>query len=138
MPANAHYPPERSEALTGAGLLCRSLVGQTPKEDPILEKHADLLLRALPTWDPDGFGCDMVAWYYGTQAMHQIGGRHWARWSVAMEKAALESQRQDGDRRGSWDPAGPWGGVGGRVYATAMMTLCLQGERRFVRLADAR
>jgi hypothetical protein len=39
----------------------------------------------------------------------------------------VDSQRQDGDEKGSWDPgACPWGSVGGRVYSTALMALCLE------------
>ncbi|MCZ6786390.1 MAG: hypothetical protein O7E54_04410, partial [Planctomycetota bacterium] len=30
-----------------------------------------------------------------------------------------------GARTGSWDPIGPWGPDGGRVYSTAVMVLCL-------------
>ena len=26
---------------------------------------------------------------------------------------------------GSWDPIGPWGYAGGRVYSTALMAMCL-------------
>ena len=38
-----------------------------------------------------------------------------------MAKAASSSQREEGSSEGSWDPIGPWGHAGGRVYSTAVM-----------------
>jgi hypothetical protein len=68
----------------------------------------------------------MYFWRWGSAAMFQMGGkRHWPSWQEAMKKAALESQRQDGSSIGSWDPSGPWGFAGGRVYSTAMMVSAL-------------
>ncbi len=137
-PANEHYPREKGEAMTAVGLLCRIFLGQDPSDHPIMEKHADLLKRTPPVWDPEGFGCDMYYWYYGTYAMFQMGGSHWKSWNQAMKKAVLESQRKDGDEKGSWDPVGPWGYTGGRVYATASMTLCLEVYFRYAKVLGAR
>ena len=36
--------------------------------------------------------------------------------------------------KGSWDPKGPWGPDGGRVYSTAMMALCLEVYYRYDRV----
>ena len=80
----------------------------------------------------------MYYWYYGTYAMYQMGGRHWRDWSRALEPVLLESQRRDGDFAGSWDPVGPWGFSGGRVYSTALMALCLQVQHRYSRVLGAR
>ena len=55
-----------------------------------------------------------------------MGGRHWKAWNKALKPAVVDSQRRDGDFMGSWDPAGPWGFEGGRVYSTALMALCLE------------
>ena len=46
-------------------------------------------------------------------------------------KAGTENQHADGSRLGSWDPIGPWGPDGGRVYSTAVMTLALQIAHRY-------
>jgi hypothetical protein len=80
----------------------------------------------------------MYYWYYGTYAMFQMGGKYWKSWNEAMKKAVLESQRHDGDEKGSWDPVGPWGYTGGRVYATASLTLCLEGYFRYAQVLGAR
>ncbi|MCP3913949.1 MAG: hypothetical protein GY711_00155 [bacterium] len=123
---NDHYPPEKGEALTAMGLWTRFELGQDPKTVRMMSKHADLMSKTLPEWDPDGFGCDMYYWYHGTYAMMRMGGRHWKTWNAALKRAVLDSQRKDGDLKGSWDPIGPWGCAGGRVYSTAMMVMCLE------------
>jgi len=136
---NDHYPPEKGEAMTAVALLCRFFLGQDPAKVDIMEKHAKLLAQTLPEWDPDGFGCDMYYWYYGSYAMYQMGGsQYWETWRKAMEPAVVNSQRKDGDEKGSWDPVGPWGYAGGRVYSTALMTLCLEVYFRYAKVLGAR
>ncbi len=135
---NDHFPVDRTETMTAVGLLSRVFLGQDPRETPILEKHADLLLRALPEWDPDGLTNDMYYWYYGSYAAFQMGGRHWKAWNRAMQRALLRPQRRDGHACGSWDPIGPWGWAGGRVYSTALGALCLEVYFRYTRIIGAR
>jgi hypothetical protein len=135
---NDHFPVEKGEALTSVALLCRFFLGQDPATEPVMSQHADLILGALPRWDPEGFGCDMYHWYYGSYAMFQMGGEHWRRWRKAMEPAVIKSQRKDGAARGSWDPVGPWGEPGGRIYATATMALCLEAYYRYGRILGGR
>jgi len=135
---NDHYPAEKGEAMTAVGLLCRFFLGQDPNDEAIMTKHADLMLKTLPEWDPEGFGTDMYYWYYGSYAMYQMGKRHWTAWNKAMKPAVLDSQRHDGSHNGSWDPVGPWGHSGGRVYSTATMVLCLEVYFRYARVLGAR
>ena len=135
---NAYFPRERGEAMTAVGLLSRIFLGQTPKQDDILKKHADLLLRTLPEWDSEGHSTDMYYWYYGTYAMFQLGGSHWRAWERALKPAILENQRTDGDEKGSWDPVGPWGYVGGRIYSTALLTLSIEVYYRYTQVLGAR
>ncbi len=135
---NEHFPPEKGEAMTAVGLLCRFFLGEDPDEQPLMEKHADLMLKCLPKWDPEGYGCDMYYWYYGSYAMYQMGKHYWKTWNKAMKEAVLEPQRHDGAHDGSWDPVGPWGHSGGRVYSTATMVLCLEVYFRYARVLGAR
>jgi len=137
-PANEFYPREKGEAMTAVALLCRFFMQQDPKEEEIMRKHAELLKRTPPEWDPEGFGCDMYYWYYGTYAMFQMGGDAWKKWNLSMKPAVLESQRHDGSSKGSWDPVGPWGYSGGRVYSTALMVLCLEVYFRYAQVLGAR
>ena len=134
---NDHYPREIGEAMTAAGLLGRIFSGQTdPAEYPILEKHGDLMLRTLPEWNPDDFANDMYYWYYGSHAMYQLGGKYWKSWASALKDTVEAAQRELGCEQGSFDPIGPWGHKGGRVYATAMMALCIESHFRYARLVD--
>ena len=61
-----------------------------------------------------------------------------------MEQAALKRSlaRLTAQRwatpQGSWDPNGPWGYAGGRVYSTALMVLCLEVYFRYARVTGAR
>ena len=134
---NDHFPADRGEAMTATAMLSRIFMGDDPQE-PMLQKQADLLLRSLPEWDPEAGSCDMYYWYYGTYAMFQVGGRHWKAWNSAMKSAVLDSQRRDGSAAGSWDPAGPWGMTGGRVYSTATMALSLEVYFRYAQVLGAR
>jgi hypothetical protein len=127
---NDHLIPD-GEAMSGAALYCRILIGQRPSEHPILEQHAALLRKKLPEWDPSGPKTDLYYWYYGTYGMRQLNdSSSWAPWQKALERAALNHQRKDGHAAGSWDPIGPWGPWGGRLYSTAILTLCLEAPYR--------
>ena len=130
-PANQHYPREKGEAMTATALLCRHLLGQSPREIAVMGKQADLLVRTLPAWDAEGFGCDMYYWYFATHALRMTGGKHWKAWETALRHCIVDNQRRDGDTRGSWDPVGPWGTYGGRVYSTALMLLSAEGAFRY-------
>jgi hypothetical protein len=132
-------PPRDSEPLTALGLFSRILAGQDNlRENPILEKHGQLMLGSLPEWNKDSSKANAYYWYYGTYAMYQLGGKYWRSWRKALVPALLESQRTTGHARGSWDPVGPSGPVGGRIYSTALMALCLEAPFRFPRLVTER
>jgi hypothetical protein len=138
-PANEHFPREKGEAMTAVGLLCRIFLGQKPADFPIMEKHAELIRSKPPVWDPDGFGSDMYYWYYATYALYQMGKPYWPVWEKAMKTAVVDTQSKEGDEKGSWDPAVcAWGYEGGRVYSTALMTLCIEVYFRYAQVLGAR
>ncbi|MCB9833025.1 MAG: hypothetical protein H6807_11180 [Planctomycetes bacterium] len=128
------FPAEESESLTAVGMLCRVFCGQDPAENSMIKLGADLLSKKLPVWDQAKGSIDMYYWYYGTLAMFQVGGEPWKKWNEAMNEAIIERQRSDGNFSGSWDPKGAWGESGGRVYSTALMTLCLEVYYRYGRV----
>ncbi len=97
----------------------------------MVRKQADLILTKLPAWDPKDGKFDFYFWYHASNALRQVGGRHWSKWSKALSKALVPAQRQDGNFLGSWDPTSPWGEDGGRVYSTALALLSLQAEYRY-------
>jgi hypothetical protein len=128
------FPPEKGEALTAVSLFCRYFTGQDPKEQKTMALAADVLAKKPPVWDARDGSIDHYYWYYGTYAMYQAGGAHWRDWSRRLTAAVVDTQRKDGNARGSWDPAGVWGEDGGRVYATAILALTLEAYHRYTRL----
>lgn len=121
------FTPELSEAITAAALMARFHTGQSPK-DAVVTKGIGLLLNRPPVWNPDSGQIDMYYWYWGTRALHEVGGQVWRRWETSLSRALLRSHHGpgSGSRTGSWDPLGPWARDGGRVYSTALMALTLQ------------
>jgi hypothetical protein len=130
------FPPDKGEALSAVSLFVRYFLGQTPKEAPVMDATADLLLTKMPVWDEQSGAIDMYYWYYGSYALFQKGGRHWRQWSEKISQALLPHQHKAQNRNleGSWDPVGVWGGDGGRVYATAICALTLEAYARYSRL----
>ena len=134
--SNDHYPTDQTEALTAIGLISRFYFGQKPGVHDVMEKHADLLMKSLPAVHPKGYTNDMYYWYYGSYAMFQMGGEHWKAWNKAMKESLLATQATKGSEKGSWDPIGPWGFAGGRVYSTALGALCLEVYQRYARTSE--
>lgn len=125
------FPASKTEAMTAVGVLSRIFLGQTPQSHPVILAGADTMLKKAPTWNTNDGSIDLYYWYYGSYAMYQLGGRHWKRWKRSLEGALLKTQRGEGAAFGSWDPVGAWGHSGGRVYSTAIGTLCLQAYYRY-------
>jgi hypothetical protein len=130
------WPYDETEAMTAVAMLCRvfagNVLGDMDSQIPALEAGAKLLRAKPPRWDEDRGSIDYYYWYYGSYAMYQVGGADWREWKRAMEDAIVENQRQEGCERGSWDPQrDPWGDNGGRVYSTALLTLCLEVFYRY-------
>ena len=131
------FPSEKTAAMTAVGMLARTFAGEDPAKSAIIRKGADRCLERLPRWNTTDGSVDMYYWYYATLAMYQVGGAPWKKWGATIETAMVQTQRQDGGHRlykGSWDPAGPWGADGGRVYSTAMLAMCLEVHHRYDRV----
>jgi hypothetical protein len=93
----------------------------------MIKKGANLCVELPPVWNPDDGSIDMYYWYFGTRALSEVGGAYWRRWSEHLQVALLSSQHREGSgaRAGSWDPIGVRGREGGRIYSTALLTMCL-------------
>lgn len=124
----AYRPGERAtRTMTAEALVCRQLLGLWPTH-PAAREAGDYLLGELP-----GEGApNRYYWYYATMAMYQLQGTHWELWNRALQRTLLATQRRDAPFAGSWDPTTRWDGYGGRVYATALATLCLEAYYRFM------
>ena len=143
------FPPELTESLTAAALFCQVVMTDTTEvkqwnDHPkygVMSKHAALIAGCPPRWTEDGSTCDFYYWYMGTMAAYQWGGDPWETWRQALQPTLVEHQRMAEDAgalRGSWDPVGPWGQEGGRVYSTALATLALECVHRDGRMLGAR
>jgi hypothetical protein len=143
------FPANKSEALTAVALLSRIFMTDTKEvtkwtEHPnydMLKKQAELVAAKPPIWDEADGSIDMYYWYYATFAMKQWGGKMWEDWRKDIEKALLPNQRRENPQDnfyGSWDPAGPWGEEGGRVYSTAICVLMMEVYYRYSNLLGSR
>jgi ankyrin repeat protein len=131
------FPANKSESLTAVALLSRILMTDSAKvtewadhsQYERLKKQAELIHATLPKWDESDGSIDMYYWYYGTLALKRWGGSLWKDWRKAILKALIPNQRREDKEDnyyGSWDPVGPWGEEGGRVYSTVICTLILE------------
>jgi hypothetical protein len=124
------WPARETESLTAVATCARIFCGSTTSS-AFMKPAAELLSKTQPVWDESKGSIDMYYWYYATLALHQLGGPAWERWNKSLEKAVIESQVKEGCAEGSWDPKDPWGAEGGRVYSTALMTLCFEVYWRY-------
>ena len=120
-----------SAAMTAEALFCKQILG-IRRSNPQSKQAVGYLLKQPPKLSE----WNLYYWYYGTLAMYQYGGAEWETWNRSMRKVLTDTQRTEGDNAGSWDPVGPWGPYGGRVYSTAMATLCLEVYYRFLPLYE--
>jgi hypothetical protein len=126
----SYRPRERAtRAMTAEALVCRQFLGMT-RDNPAANEAGDYLLTELPSNEP----INLYYWYYGTLGTYQLQGEHWRKWNAALQKTLLDRQVTRGAAAGSWDPDCIWAGYGGRVYSTAMATLCLEVYYRYLPL----
>jgi hypothetical protein len=134
----ASYRPDSpaSTSMTAEALYCRLLLHEVGDEN--IDGQADSeattqLLAALP----DAKRVNLYYWYYATLALHhrhqssEQAATAWRAWNEALTTVLLETQLPDGPNAGSWDTNTVWGGYGGRVYTTAMATMCLEVYYRY-------
>lgn len=125
------FPVGPYSAATAGAAASRALC----RGDKAAVELASKALAAAP-FKPDSF-VDLHAATFGSLFFAQTGGG--VEWRKAAVSALLASQRPAtaGCAAGSWDPTiDPWGGVGGRVYATAMAATALLAPTRFPKVWD--
>jgi len=120
---------QTNRVMTAEALFCRQLLGMT-RNNPASEEAGNYVLEELPG---QGDQLNLYYWYYATLAMYQLQGKYWETWNEALQATLLPRQETAGPNLGSWAPdTCLWGGYGGRVYSTAMATLCLEVYYRFL------
>ena len=123
-------PPSRT--MTAEAMFCRQLLhcSEGASLDPALVREAT---RSIVEELPASSHRNLYFWYYASLALHQNqhqspeATRAWGDWNQALTTVLMTTQQDDG----SWDAKTMWGGYGGRVYTTALSTLCLEVYYRY-------
>lgn len=153
--AHYRYGEDVSPVMTAEAMFCRYLLRQSVSLQAAQEAAREILGDADANGKPShlpGAGVDNVYfWYYGTLALHQLAvdsrfasdpeiQRAWQDWNQHLTKRLLHLQESKGSAEfGSWDSKWfMWGCYGGRVYSTAMSTMCLQVYYRYDLAAEER
>lgn len=118
-----------TSSMTAEAFFCKQMLGMR-RNNAAAQEAADYLLDRLPKRSQ----FNEYFWYYGTVAMYQYGGAGWQTWNEAVREILVAEQHTAGEFAGSWDPISPWGRYGGRIYSTALSTLCLEVYYRFLPL----
>jgi hypothetical protein len=124
-----------SRAMTAEALYCRQIMGLTaaPGEQSRTSEAASFLAQDLPGDNR----VNLYHWYYASLALHHAAQQSpsvkptWQEWNNRLQATLLPRQETSGAARGSWPPSTVWGGYGGRVYSTAMATMCLETYYRY-------
>lgn len=115
-----------STTMTAEALLCRHLIER--EIDPrTVDEATSYLLQSLP----NERAVNEYYWYYGTLAMYHVGGRPWQRWNERLTDVLIRRQIVAGADAGAWPADGMWAGYGGKVFSTALSTLCLEVYYRY-------
>jgi hypothetical protein len=141
----ASYRPDSpsSTSMTAEALYCRLVLEEmtgTGISDSAANEATNQLLAGLPSVERSNF----YYWYYATLALHhrqqsgEAAAAAWHTWNDAMTAALVNTQIADGTDAGSWDASSLWGGYGGRIYTTAMATMCLEVYYRYAPASEDR
>jgi len=130
----AAYRPNApaSRTMTAEALFCRQLQ-QEQQRGELSSAAIEEAIGAISAELPSASQRNLYFWYYATLALHRNRQQSdhaagaWENWNHALTTTLLTSQQSDG----SWSADTVWGGCGGRVYTTALSTLCLEVYYRY-------
>jgi hypothetical protein len=118
--------------MTAEGWFCQLFMGEKAKTRGQEESMA-YVMQHLPVWSTDIPGAiNFYYWYYATLALHLSGSEAFGTWNDALTTALMEGRVKEGPAAGTWDPVSHVGIRGGRIYSTAVATLCLEVYYRFL------
>jgi HEAT repeat protein len=131
--------PDSKYATTALGLMTRIFLGYR-RTHPFCIGAANCILEDFfeevpprENWAKyrSQFEYPTYAWYYGTLAMHQMGGRYFREWNEVIQRIVPGTQAKEGPDEGSW-PVWNHDMVGGRLYTTCMGVLTLETYYRYL------
>ncbi|MBL7114402.1 MAG: hypothetical protein ISS35_01435 [Kiritimatiellae bacterium] len=118
--------------MTAEGWFCQLFMGEQNRTRG-QDESITYIMEHLPVWEPDIPGAiHFYYWYYATLSLHLSGAKEFDLWNDALTTALLRGRTTEGPAAGSWDPISHLGKRGGRVYTTAMATLCLEVYYRYL------
>ncbi len=134
----ASYRPDSpvSTSMTAEALYCRLVLEEMGGAN-LVEPAAAEATTQLLAMPPGADRFNLYYWYYATLALHRrqhandAATAAWRTWNDAMTATLTKSQLADGNDAGSWNSNTIWGGYGGRIYTTAMATMCLEVYYRY-------
>jgi hypothetical protein len=134
----ASYRPDSpaSTSMTAEALYCRLVLEEMHGTNLVEAAAAEATTQLLAT-PPSAERTNLYYWYYATLALHHrqhandAAKTAWRTWNDAMTAALTNTQLTSGDDAGSWEANTIWGGYGGRVYTTALATMCLEVYYRY-------
>ncbi len=133
-----------SRTMTAEALFCRNLLdydavgrqSSSSAQTAAIDEAVRSISSRRPLVPRNQHAADrmnLYYWYYATLALHQSQNHSpaarnaWQQWNEALVQTLLSTQQSDG----SWSESTVWGGYGGRVYSTALATLCLEVYYRY-------
>jgi hypothetical protein len=116
-------------SMTAEALFCRQVMGQS-RDSASSQESIEFLALHPPKQETQ----DLYHWYYGTLATYQYGGEPWTLWNDRLRDTLVATQVNTGHAAGSWEPRDQWSRHGGRLYSTALSTMCLEVYYRFLPL----
>lgn len=129
---------EDHPAMTAVATMARIFMDKQKNQK--IDQGIKVIAQDLPKADANSV--DFYYWYYASLAMFQYdgpGGPMWKKWNEPMKNILVKSQNVSADdKKGSWEPTDRWGGVGGRVYATAINALTLEVYYRYASVFGSR
>ncbi len=129
---------QANQATTALGLMSRILLGYRRSHPFCIGSANKILAEQLPelpkngNWDRLNINAQypMYFMYYGTLAMHQMGGRYFREWNKVIKEILPSTQDVGGCARGSWNGTRA-DGLFSRLYTTAMGALTLETYYRY-------
>ena len=120
---------EVDPTMTAEALFCKQMLGLYRDNPASVEAVA-----YLKNYPPELREWNLYYWYYATLALFQHGGPAWEAWNGRLRELLVAEQIARGPDAGSWPVRGNrnnYTEFGGRVYSTALATLCLEVYYRF-------
>lgn len=118
--------------MTAEGWFCQIFMGEQSKTRG-QQESIEYLMQHLPVWSEAIPGAiNFYYWYYATLGLHLSGSDSFGTWNEALTTALLQGRVTEGPAAGTWDPVSHVGVRGGRIYSTAVATLCLEVYYRFL------